>query len=56
MLDVRVSKTFTVGGLWRVELLMDVLHYGADAEIVGPPVLREQAKALLQLALSNYER
>jgi predicted DNA-binding transcriptional regulator YafY len=38
------------------ELLMDVLHYGADAEIVGPPALREQAKALLQLALSNYER
>ena len=38
------------------ELLMDVLHYGADAEIVAPPALREQAKSLLQLALSNYER
>jgi predicted DNA-binding transcriptional regulator YafY len=37
------------------ELLMDVLHYGADAEIVAPPALREQAKSLLQLALSNYE-
>jgi len=34
---------------------MDVLHYGADAEIVEPPMLREQAKALLALTLSNYE-
>ncbi|KAF1706136.1 helix-turn-helix transcriptional regulator [Pseudoxanthomonas sacheonensis] len=38
------------------ELLMDILHYGADAEIIEPPVLREQAKSLLELALSNYER
>ena len=38
------------------ELLMDILHYGADAEIVEPAVLREQAKALLELALSNYEK
>jgi predicted DNA-binding transcriptional regulator YafY len=38
------------------ELLMDVLHYGSDAEIVEPPVLREQARALLQLAMSHYER
>lgn len=37
------------------ELLMDVLHYGADAEIVEPPVLREQARALLALALGNYD-
>ena len=37
------------------ELLMDVLHYGSDAEIVEPTSLREQAKALLSLALSNYE-
>lgn len=36
------------------ELLMDVLHYGADAEIIEPPMLREQAKALLELTLSNY--
>ena len=34
---------------------MDVLHYGTDAEIVEPQSLREQAKSLLQLALSNYE-
>ncbi len=37
------------------ELLMDVLHYGADAVVVDPPALREQVKSLLQLALSNYE-
>jgi predicted DNA-binding transcriptional regulator YafY len=35
---------------------MDVLHYGADAEIVEPPVLRDQARALLSLAISNYDR
>ncbi len=38
------------------ELLMDVLHYGADAEIVEPASLREQARALLSLSLSNYDR
>ena len=38
------------------ELLMDILHYGADAEIIEPQVLREQAKSLLELALSNYAR
>ncbi|ODU40051.1 MAG: transcriptional regulator, partial [Lysobacteraceae bacterium SCN 69-48] len=37
------------------ELLMDVLHYGADAEIVEPKALREQLRAHLQLALSNYQ-
>lgn len=36
------------------ELLMDVMHYGSDAEIVEPVVLREQAKSMLELALSNY--
>ena len=38
------------------ELLMDVLHYGADAEIVAPVALREQARASLRLALAGYER
>ena len=37
------------------ELLMDVLHYGADAEIVEPASLRAQARTLLDLARSNYE-
>lgn len=36
------------------ELLMDVLRYGADAEIVAPPALRAQARSMLQLALSAY--
>ena len=36
------------------ELLMDVLRYGADAEIIAPVSLRESAKSSLQLALSNY--
>ena len=36
------------------ELLMDVLRYGADAEVVAPAPLREQARTLLQLALSAY--
>jgi predicted DNA-binding transcriptional regulator YafY len=38
------------------ELLMDVLHYGSDAEVVEPPALREQARTLLSLALSHYDR
>lgn len=38
------------------ELLMDVLHYGADATIVEPASLREQARSLLELALTNYDR
>jgi predicted DNA-binding transcriptional regulator YafY len=37
------------------ELLMDVLNYGSDAEIVEPPALREQVRALLQLAMSHYD-
>lgn len=37
------------------ELLMDVLHYGADATILDPPSLREQARSLLTLALAQYE-
>ena len=37
------------------ELLMDVLHYGSDAEIIEPASLREQARSLLALALSQYE-
>ena len=37
------------------ELLMDVLRYGPDAEIVAPVPLREEAKIQLQLALSNYD-
>ena len=37
------------------ELLMDVLHYGSDAEIVEPRALRDQARTLLQLALGNYQ-
>jgi predicted DNA-binding transcriptional regulator YafY len=38
------------------ELLMDVLHYGADAEIVEPAALREQMRAMLQLAVAHYDR
>lgn len=36
------------------ELLMDVLRYGADAQIIEPVSLREKAKMSLQLALSAY--
>jgi hypothetical protein len=35
---------------------MDVLRYGADAEVTGPEPLRQQARSLLQLALQAYER
>lgn len=36
------------------ELLMDVLKYGPDAEIVEPSSLRNEVRILLQLALSAY--
>ncbi len=36
------------------ELLMDVLRYGPDAEIVAPPALREEARISLKLALGSY--
>jgi predicted DNA-binding transcriptional regulator YafY len=36
------------------ELLMDVLKYGPDVEVVAPLSLREEAKISLQLALSGY--
>ncbi|BBD81213.1 helix-turn-helix transcriptional regulator [Aerosticca soli] len=36
------------------ELLMDVLKYGPDAEIVEPLSLREEMKSLLHLALASY--
>lgn len=36
------------------ELLMDVLRYGPDAEIMAPPALREEARILLELALAGY--
>lgn len=38
------------------ELLMDVLKYGPDAEIVAPLPLREEMKILLQLALGGYQQ
>ena len=38
------------------ELLGDVLRHGADAEIVEPLSLREEAKSVLQLARANYNR
>jgi predicted DNA-binding transcriptional regulator YafY len=37
------------------ELLMDVLRYGADAQVTEPASLRAQAQSMLQLALSAYE-
>ena len=37
------------------ELLMDVLRYGPDAEILAPPALREEAAISLKLALGAYD-
>lgn len=36
------------------ELLMDVLRYGPDAEVMEPVPLREEMKIMLQLALAQY--
>jgi predicted DNA-binding transcriptional regulator YafY len=37
------------------ELLMDVLKYAADAEVVAPVSLREEMKIMLQLAIGAYQ-
>ena len=37
------------------ELLMDVLRYGPDAEIITPVALREEARIQLRLALNGYD-
>ncbi len=37
------------------ELLMDVLRYGPDVEVVAPVALREEARIQLQLALHAYD-
>jgi len=36
------------------ELLMDILRYGPDAEVLAPISLREEMKQLLTLALTGY--
>lgn len=38
------------------ELVMDILKYGADVEVVGPVELREGVKKLLEQAASQYQR
>ena len=37
------------------ELLMDVLKYGPDCEVVAPLSLREEMKIMLQLAIGAYQ-
>ncbi|ALP53840.1 transcriptional regulator [Candidatus Tenderia electrophaga] len=37
------------------ELIMDILKYGPDVEVVGPESLREAVREKLKLALGNYE-
>ncbi|MFZ2234860.1 MAG: YafY family protein [Dokdonella sp.] len=37
------------------ELLMDVLRYGPDAEVVSPVSLREEMRILLQLSIGSYQ-
>ncbi|HEX5130191.1 MAG TPA: WYL domain-containing protein, partial [Usitatibacter sp.] len=36
------------------ELLMDVLKYGPEAEVLGPPALRERAASQLREAAGKY--
>ena len=37
------------------ELLLDILKYGADVEVIAPPALRTAVRERLQLALTQYE-
>ena len=36
------------------ELSMDILRYGADVEVVGPPALREEIGQRLKAAAAKY--
>ena len=36
------------------ELLMDVLRYGPDAQVIGPIALREQMRTMLALSMAAY--
>lgn len=36
------------------ELVMDILRYGPDVEVAGPPALREAVVARLKAALGQY--
>lgn len=36
------------------ELLMDILRYAGDAQVISPVPLREQMRSMLNLALANY--
>jgi predicted DNA-binding transcriptional regulator YafY len=38
------------------ELLMDILKYGPDVEVVAPPELRDAAKNQLEMAAGQYRR
>ncbi len=38
------------------ELIMDILRYGPDVEVVGPIELRQAVKERLEKALANYEK
>ncbi len=36
------------------ELVMDILKYGADVEVLSPPALRKKVKAEIEKTLNNY--
>ena len=38
------------------ELVMDILRYGADVEVLAPPALREAVTVQLRAATALYER
>ena len=38
------------------ELLMDIQRYGADAEVLAPPELRQQMRDTLMAALERYPK
>ena len=49
------SYTLTVPYSAERELLMEVLRFGADVEVLGPPDLRRSVSAALKKAASIYE-
>lgn len=53
---------FEEDGSWRMrvpfsharELVMDILRYGADVEVIGPPSLRETVSGIISQMASHY--
>jgi predicted DNA-binding transcriptional regulator YafY len=50
------SYTLTLPYSAERELVMDIMRFGAEVEVLGPPELRQSVSSALETALSRYKR